>query len=70
MQLVNNLVALARLLHRERPGLAVIMESGGVSRATAFRQLNTLRESFGMVIDFSDERYSISDYGVINPRKL
>jgi hypothetical protein len=70
MTQVAELLVLVRLLHRKQPDMSEIMGRIAISRATAFRHLDTLRKVFGMEIIAADGRYKIAAWGVFSPTAI
>lgn len=70
MTQIAELIALVRLLHRKQPSMAGIMGEIYISRATAFRHLDVLREEFGMRIVVTGGHYKISAWGIFSPAAI
>lgn len=70
MSTVSELIAMARLIHLLKPSLAKIMDRIGISRATAYRHLDVLRNDFGAVIQCVDGHYVMSYHGIFSAEAL
>lgn len=68
--LVDEVIALVRMLHQSKPTRPEIQEHLSISRATFYRHIARLRDTLGMRVSHSEGRYQIDEYGLIDWRKL
>ena len=66
---LDNCLSLLRACASRPRTEAELLRAIGVSRATLFRVLGDVREQFGARIVKDDGKYSVQDWGIIDPVK-